>query len=79
MARRALAGDQAWFLWGLGGVCVGVVDDDHGRWITVPMRGQRMPLRRWLKRGCRTVEDSPTFPTFVRRTGANSLRFAQLG
>jgi len=56
-----------WIDWPLPGV-VTEDDDDHGRWITVPMRGKRMPLRRWLKRGCRPVSESPTFPTFVRCT-----------
>jgi len=68
-----------WITWALPGVTLGDDDDDHGRWITVPMRGQRMPLRRWLKRGCRTVEDSPTFPTFVRCTERKQPPFRPAG
>ena len=67
-----------WLTWSLPGVPV-ERDEEHGRWISVPMRGKRMPLKRWLRRGCKAVADGPTFPTFVRCTERKKPPFMPAG
>jgi len=47
---------------------VGVQEEETPRWTTLRLRHQRMPLKRWVKRGWRPFLDYPTFPTFVRAT-----------
>ena len=56
-----------------------VEDDGNDRWLQVPMRGTRMPMRRWLKRGCKPVSNAPTFPTFVRCTERKAPPFRPAG
>jgi len=66
-----------WLDWELPDAVVEDVGND--RWLQVPMRGERMPMRRWLKRGCRPVDPAPTFPTFVRCTERKAPPFRPAG